>query len=113
MNGFLFDANVPSRLHFEPSLPLIPLSPVGLNPTDTDIWNYAANHSLVIVSKDADFSDRIILRNPPPWIVHIRFGNVRKVKFHYTLARLWPRVELLLKTHKLVNIYDDRVEGIH
>lgn len=113
MNGFLFDANVPSRLHFKPSLPLLSLSAVGKKPTDTEIWNYAASHRLVIVSKDADFSDRIIIRTPPPWIVHVHFGNMRKREFHQTLARLWPQVELLIKTHKLVNVYADHVEGIH
>jgi predicted nuclease of predicted toxin-antitoxin system len=113
MKGFLFDANVPSRLQFKPSLPLISLSAVGPNPTDTNIWNYAASHQLVIVSKDTDFSDRIIIRTSPPWVVHIRFGNMRKREFHRALARLWPQVEILIKTHKLVNVYADRVEGIH
>lgn len=113
MKGFLFDANVPSRLQFKPTQPLIPLSAVGLNPTDSEIWNYATTHRLVIVSKDADFSDRIIIRTPPPKVVHLRFGNMRKREFHRTLARLWPQVEMLVKTHKLVNVYADRVEGIH
>jgi predicted nuclease of predicted toxin-antitoxin system len=67
---------------------------------------------LVIVSKDADFSDRIILQSPPPWVVHLRFGNLRRKEFHARLARVWPQVEGLLKTHKLVNVYADRLEGI-
>jgi predicted nuclease of predicted toxin-antitoxin system len=113
MNGFLFDANLPSRLHFKPSLPIRSPIAVGKNPTDTEIWDYAATHHLVIVSKDADFSDRIIIRSPPPWVIHIRFGNMRKREFHQALARLWPEVEVLIKTHKLVNVYAERVEGIH
>jgi hypothetical protein len=28
------------------------------------------------------------------------------------LARVWPRIETLLKSHKLVNVYADRIEGI-
>ena len=113
MNGILFDANVPSRLRFKPKLPLLALSAVGTNPTDTEIWNYARAHRLVIVSKDADFSDRIIIQSPPPWVVHLRLGNMRKRDFHETLARFWPQVEMLITTHKLVNVYVDRVEGIH
>jgi len=113
MKGFLFDANVPSCLQFKPSLALISLSAIGHNPTDSQIWNYATSHRLVIVSKDTDFSDRIIIRTPPPWVVHIRFGNMRKREFHRVLARLWPQVETLIKTHKLVNVYAEHVEGIH
>jgi len=67
---------------------------------------------LVIVSKDADFSDRIIIHSPPPWVVHLRFGNLRKKDFHALLARLWSQIETLLKFHKLVNVYADRIEGI-
>jgi len=67
----------------------------------------------VIVSKDADFSERIILRTPSPWVVHLRFGNLRRREYHALLARVWPQVEAFLKTYKLVNVYADRVEGVH
>ncbi|HEY3761364.1 MAG TPA: DUF5615 family PIN-like protein [Verrucomicrobiae bacterium] len=93
-------------------MPIIPVSKVGKNPTDTQIWEYARKHDLVIVSKDADFSDRIITATPPPKVVHLRFGNLRKNDFHALLARVWPQVETLLKSRKLVNVYLDRLEGI-
>jgi hypothetical protein len=38
MKGYLFDGNVPSRLRFSPKLPILPLSKVGRNPTDSQIW---------------------------------------------------------------------------
>jgi predicted nuclease of predicted toxin-antitoxin system len=113
MKGFLFDQNLPSRLRFEPSLPSVPLSDLGPKPTDTQVWEFARQRRLVIVSKDADFSQRIITSTPPPWVVHLRFGNLRRSEFHTRLARAWPQIEALLKTHKLVNVYLDRVEGVH
>jgi len=113
MKGFLFDQNLPSRIRFSPRLPLVPLSDIGSNPTDTQVWDFARQHGLVIVSKDADFSERIIVSTPPPWVVHLRFGNLRRSEFHTHLARSWPQVEAMLKTHKLVNVYRDRVEGVH
>jgi predicted nuclease of predicted toxin-antitoxin system len=67
---------------------------------------------LVSVSKDADFSDRIITKSPPPRVVHLRFGNLRRNEFHALLARLWPQIERLVKRYKLVNVYPDRLEGI-
>ncbi len=105
--------NLPSRLQFQPSLPLVPFSSPGPNPTDSQLWDFARQRSLGIVSKDADFSARIITSTPPPWVVHLRFGNLRRSAFHSRLARAWPQVEALLKTHKLVNVYLDRVEGVH
>ncbi len=112
MKGFLFDVNLPARLRFSPKLPIVSISKVGRNPSDSQVWEYARRHDLVIVSKDADFSDRIITQSPPPWVVHLRFGNLRKNDFHALLARVWPQIETLLKTHKLVNVYSDRLEGI-
>jgi len=66
---------------------------------------------LVVVTKDADFSNRIMLSAPPPWIVHLRFGNLRLAAFHALLAKMWPHVEALLPAHKLVCVYSDRVEA--
>jgi len=112
MKGFLFDENLPTRLRFSPTLPVVPFSDAGQNPNDSQIWEFAKKQELVIVSKDTDFSDRIITRNPPPWVVHLRFGNLRRNEFHVLLARFWPQIETLLKNHKLINVYKDRIEGI-
>lgn len=112
MKGFLLDENLPSRLRISPSLPVVPFSKAGSRPSDSEIWEFARREDLVIVSKDADFSDRIITQSPPPWVVHLRFGNLRRTEFHALLARVWPQIETLLKSHKLVNVYHDRLEGI-
>jgi predicted nuclease of predicted toxin-antitoxin system len=112
MKGFLFDENLPKRVFFSPSIPVTSVSDVGNRPTDSEVWEFARRHELVIVSKDTDFSDRIIVAQPPPWVVHLRFGNLRKKDFHALLARVWPKIENLLKSHKLVNVYFDRLEGI-
>ena len=112
MKGFLLDQNLPARLTFAPTLPVTAAIAVGRNPTDSELWDYAMREELAIVSKDADFSDRIILGTPPPWVVHLRFGNLRRKDFHALLARVWPQIESLLKSNKLVNVYADQVEGI-
>ena len=41
----------------------------------TEVWNYAAEHGLTIVSKDADFHQRSLLLGPPPKVIWIRQGN--------------------------------------
>jgi predicted nuclease of predicted toxin-antitoxin system len=113
MNGFLFDENLPSQIRFVPSLPISHTSQIGPRPTDSQIWEFARGANLVIVSKDADFSQRIIKSTPPPWVVHIRFGNLRRNDFHAILGQMWPRIETMVKTHKMLNVYQDRIEGVH
>jgi len=112
LRGFLFDENAPRRLTFSPRLPVCHAEKLGQSPSDTEIWNYARLEELVIVSKDADFSNRIMLSYPPPWIVHLRFGNMRKAAFHACLEKAWPSIEALLPDHKLINVFENRIEGI-
>jgi len=111
MNGFFFDENLPAKILFTPSLPNVHVSVLGRSPRDTEIWQYAKDKKLVIVTKDADFSDRLMLDFSPPKVVHLRFGNIRKREFHQFLARIWPQIEALVIEHKLVNVYLDRIEA--
>ena len=49
---------------------------VGLQAADDDtVWRYAAEHGLVIVSKDADFHERSFVQGHPPKVIWIRRGN--------------------------------------
>ena len=111
MTGFLFDENLPRRLTFTPSLPWIVSDSLGTSPSDSKLWNHARDHSLAIVSKDTDFSDRIMVSSPPPWIIHLRFGNLRRKDYHALLAKVWPNIEALLPAHKLICVYSDRIEA--
>ena len=112
MNGFLLDENLPRRLRFALPLPITHSNDLGNSPSDSDIWDYAKANGLVIISKDTDFSDRIAAVEPPPWVVHLRFGNLRKGDFHTFLERNWVAIFDLLPVHKLVNVYFDRIEAI-
>jgi predicted nuclease of predicted toxin-antitoxin system len=111
VKGFLLDENLPAQLTFTPSLPLCHALDLGDNPTDSEVWLHAKSRQLVIVTKDADFSDRVLVSTPPPWIVHLRFGNMRRKEFHDFLAAVWPQIESLLPENKLVCVYADRIEA--
>ena len=112
LKGFLVDENVPSRLKIVSSYPLVHCLDLGDSLADTHLWNHAADHELAIITKDVDFSNRIMLSGPPPWVVHLRMGNIRRQAFHDFLARIWPQIESLLPEHKLVNVYLERIEAI-
>lgn len=113
MTGYLFDENIPSKIRFEPSYPVTHVSTLGKSLSDGEIWRYAEQNDLAIVTKDSDFSDRIIVSSPPPRVIHLRFANMRRKEFHAYLSRVWPRVESLIATHKLVNVYFDKLEYIN
>jgi predicted nuclease of predicted toxin-antitoxin system len=49
---------------------------VGLKAADDpDIWTYAADHDLIICSKDSDMHQRSFVFGGPPKVVWVRLGN--------------------------------------
>ena len=109
VKGFRLYENLPTRITFTPSLPVCHALDFGSHPTDSELWEEARKRELVIVTKDADFSDRILVSLPPPWIVHLRFGNMRRTEFHRFLTSVWSQVESLLPANKLICVYPDRI----
>jgi predicted nuclease of predicted toxin-antitoxin system len=112
VKGYFFDENVSLPLRFIPKLPVVHATSLGQSPKDQDLWDYASSHALVIVSKDTDFSDRAMMSSPPPWVVHLRIGNLRRTEFEKFLASVWPQVEQLLPAHKLIRDFADRIESV-
>lgn len=111
MNGFLLDENLPRRLRIRLNLPLTHASEIGESPSDTEVWTYAKKMGLAIITKDVDFSDRIAATSPPPWVIHLRIGNVRKRDYHTFLEDHWGQIYNLLPSKKLINVYWDRIEA--
>jgi len=49
---------------------------VGLDTADdTELWDYARDNDYLIVSKDADFSDRSAIHGYPPKVIWLKRGN--------------------------------------
>ena len=75
----LFDQNLSRRLvaALQGEFPgSIHVSDAGLQASsDGDVWEYALNNGLVIVSKDSDFHQRSFVFGAPPKIIWIRRGN--------------------------------------
>ena len=94
------------------SLPVTHALALGLRPTESEPWNHAQQSNSAIVTKDADFSQRMALTAPPPRVVHQRAGNMRRREFAIWLARAWPQIEALVASHRLVNEYRERIQAI-
>ena len=112
MKGFLFDENLPSKIRFSPSLPVIHASTLGKSPSDTFIWNYAKNNDLIIVTKDTDFSNRVMFEVSSVKVIRLCFGNMRRNAYHDFLAGIWPTIEKLITHHSLIHVYSDRIDTI-
>jgi predicted nuclease of predicted toxin-antitoxin system len=70
-------------------------------------------NKLTIISKDADFSKRILFNEPPPRVIHVRVGNLKINDLYTTLSAVWEQVKLLSDDYKLVNVFEKSIEGVN
>lgn len=81
MPKYLIDANLPYHFSLWEGDEYVHVKGIDDQWSDTQIWNYARERDLTIITKDADFSDRNLLVGPPPRVIHIRLGNMRMQAF--------------------------------
>jgi predicted nuclease of predicted toxin-antitoxin system len=87
----LFDQNLSHRLvtalrHDYPDSRHV--REVGLKDApDAAVWQYAAQHGLTILTKDADFHQRSFLFGHPPKVIWIRSGNCSTATIEALLRR--------------------------
>ena len=112
MPKFLVDANLPYYFFLWNNPDYVHVRDLDDTWDDLRIWEYARENRLTVVSKDADFSQLALITEPPIRVIHIRFGNLKMQEFHRAISRVWERVCVLSESHRLVNVYPDRLEAI-
>lgn len=89
---YLIDVNLPYRFSLWNSEDFIHQIDIDDEWTDEQIWEYAEKNNLTIITKDVDFSNRIIFQEPPPKVIHIRFGNMKMREFYVALTTIWDDI---------------------
>ncbi len=112
MARFLIDANLPYRFSLWQGDDFVHAFDLGDDLLDSEIWRMARDNDWVIVTKDTDFSDWIMLSDPPPRVIHFRTGNMRLRDFHTFTNRLWPQLSSLIETHKLLRVFANSIECV-
>jgi predicted nuclease of predicted toxin-antitoxin system len=73
------------------------VSDVGLvNAVDGQIWEYAKQHSLAIVTFDSDFLNMSLIKNLPPKIILLKTGNRKTRDIIALLLAHKPSIEMFL-----------------
>jgi len=107
---FLIDENLPHQLGQILRINSLHATRLSEQPTDTELWNYAKDNDLIILTKDTDFFDRLLLNGPPPKVIWVRLGNIRKQQLIETLAQRWPDITRLIALHDLVQVHPSHTE---
>lgn len=109
---FIIDANLPFKVPIWKNERFVFVLDIDPGWDDEQIWRYARETGLTIVTKDKDFLVKQAIAGAPPNVVHIKFGNLKLSAFVSRIQSVWAEVETLLQTHTIINIYLDRIEAI-
>src|SRR5437763_940233 len=112
MAKFLIDANLPYEISSWKNKDFIHLINLNDEWADNEVWEYAKKNQLIIISKDSDFSHRMMVSSPPPKVIHFRMGNLRLRYLQSFINTHWNEIEILSKDHKLVIVYTDQIEAV-
>lgn len=110
MAKYLIDENLPTDFKIWSAPEFIHILNIPDCHTDSDIWRYALDHSLIIFTKDADFYHRYISTLQSPKIVWFRIGNMPKPLFEDFISFIWNNVEELLISERFIVVYREFIE---
>lgn len=112
MAKYLIDVNLPYYFKLWNTSDYIHQIDIDPRAKDKEIWIYAKERKQTLITKDSDFSSRILFSSPPPKVIHIKLGNMNMKDFHHIINKCWLNVLEMSETHKLVNVYKDKIEGV-
>jgi len=112
MAKYLVDANLPYYFGLWNNPDFIHVKDLNDAWSDETIWEYARDHGLIIITKDVDFSHKVLLQGTPPKVIHCKFGNLRIKELHFLISRTWPEIETMITDSSLINVFSDRIEII-
>ncbi len=113
MSKYLIDANLPSRFSIWDSQEYEHVVHINDELKDSEIWQYAKENNLTIVTKDADFSDLAMLNNPPPKVIHFKIGNMKMKAFYQFTTKVWDDICVMSEDFKLIRVYSNKIEGVN
>lgn len=111
MIHLLIDENLPASLAEHLPVSCAHATDLGAQLTDHQLWAHARDNQWIILTRDSDFFDRLMLDGPPPKVVWVRLGNIRRKDLEAMMQRLWPRIASLLVSADLIEVHPGSVES--
>lgn len=107
---YLIDVNLPKYFSFFHSPEFQFVSDINAKWPDRDIWHYAREHGLVIVTKDSDFLHRCLLDSQPAKVVHLKLGNLLLKDLHLFFHNNWRQIVEHLPDARMVIATSEGIE---
>ena len=110
MITYVIDENMPFLPFWDP-IKFAHVKDIPFIKSDTDIWDYAFQNQLTIITRDTDFYYRYLSSKKNPKIVWIRTGNLKKNFFIQFIENIWDEIEEMLLYSSFVIVTEDKIEG--
>lgn len=110
--NLLIDENLPVSLGAGCTQNVFHATQLGKRLSDSELWQEAIKRSCILVTKDTDFFERILLHGSPPKVVWMRTGNMRRKDIEQLFLKHWPAINVLIQTADLIEVFEDRVESL-
>lgn len=107
----LIDENLPATMVGE-FCEFVHASSLGKRPTDDELWELAKSRDMVILTKDTDFFNRMVSEGPPPKVVWLRVGNMRRRDLERFFRECWPSISKLLSNNDLIEVFSNQIEAL-
>lgn len=109
MPAYLIDVNLPYHFPLWRTEEFVFVKELNDEWTDSQIWNYALQNDLVIVTKDTDFFDRVMVSKQHPKVIHACFGNMLLKEFSVVMGKVWQQILSLENQYELIKVYTDKI----
>jgi predicted nuclease of predicted toxin-antitoxin system len=88
---------------------------MDINPKmkDEEIWNYAIENDLVILTKDTYFYNRFITSNNSPRIIFFKIGNMTLDELHIFFKSYWNSIVSKLDHNRFIIVSKDSIQLIY
>ena len=111
-SSFLVDVNLPKYFSFFNNDNFIFVSDINLQMSDTEIWNYALEKNLVILTKDVDFYNRFLVSEITPKVIFFQLGNYSLKQLYDYFNTNWSNLKTEINSSKLIIAKETHIESI-
>ena len=80
--------------------------------TDTEIWNYAIEKNLVILTKDVDFYNRFLVSENTPKVIYFQLGNYSLKQLYSYFELNWIKIQKEISTSRHIIAKETHIECI-
>lgn len=102
--NYLIDEDLPSNLPFWNNIKFTHVSRLTNVTYDTDMWQYALQNDLIIITRDTDFYYRALASSVSPKVIWIRTEKIKIKKFNKFIKRAWPNVEKQILSRSFIKL---------